>query len=46
MAFQAGGELITPWGKGTWGVVKDADASAEPTAFGATAEVRLPSYHP
>ena len=43
---KAGGELITPWGKGTWGVVKDADAGAEPTAFGATAEVLLPSYHP
>ena len=38
LAFKAGGELQTPWGKGTWGVVRDSDDKAGSTAFGATAE--------
>ena len=38
LVFKAGGVLQTPWGKGTWGVVRDADDKAGATAFGATAE--------
>ena len=32
LVFKAGGELQTPWGKGTWGVVRDADDKAGATA--------------
>jgi len=36
--FKPGGQLQTPWGQGTWGVVRDANDKAGPTAYGAAAE--------
>ena len=36
--LQPGGELQTPWGKGVWGVVRDAVPNAPPTPYGASAE--------
>ena len=37
-AFKPGGKLVTPWGEGVWGVVRDAATGSPPTPFDARDE--------